>query len=141
MIVGPASITLSPAGGPGTRASASASRTMVTSRLERPLPSHSAGQDGAPQPESARRPHHSAMVSSGSQFSSIHALTSARTSSADSDSAIVRLLYRGVPGGYCPVRSRLMADDLDDLAAALAGVGRAVRDAVLRVPRTAADGE
>ena len=34
-----------------------------------------------------------------------------------------------------------MADDLEDLAAALAGVGRDVRRAVLEVPKTAADGD
>src|SRR3954452_21329959 len=49
--------------------------TRTPSARERPLPYHSSGHVGVPQPDSPRRSHHSPTVRSGSQFSSSQAVT------------------------------------------------------------------
>src|SRR5580658_11258976 len=80
MIVGPASRSPSPPGAPSAPNEAIARWTAMPSGRDRPRPYHSVGHVGADQPAVPMRSHHSATVSSGSQFSANQALTSATAS-------------------------------------------------------------
>src|SRR3954468_13548975 len=81
MIVGAASIRPRPAGGPGAFTFRNSSNAAEASGVDSPLPNHSVGHWGVPQPESASR---SSQVRSGmsrSKLSSRNARTALRTAS------------------------------------------------------------
>src|SRR5687768_6516987 len=80
-IVGPASSTPSPDGGPTAPAARSSSPTIDTASRPKPRPNHSVGHVGVAHPDSPNRSHHSATVRSGSQFSLSQVRNSSRTAS------------------------------------------------------------
>src|SRR6478609_959102 len=83
-MVGPASRTPRPPGGPSAPAATISAVTPFASSRASPRPCHSVGHVGTDQPASANRSHHSPTVRSGSQLSANHARTSARTPPASS---------------------------------------------------------
>ena len=83
-MVGAARAMPAPAAGPTAPTSANTSATTAASPFDSPLPYHSVGQVGQPQPESASRPRHSRSGRSGSHHCSSHDSTSRRTSRASS---------------------------------------------------------
>ena len=80
-MVGPASMTPSPPGGPNAPAAAMASATTPASPRDRARPKDSSGHVGTAQCESHSRSHHSATVRSGSQLDASQASMSDRRSS------------------------------------------------------------
>src|SRR3954453_7862872 len=80
-MVGPASSSPRPPGGPRAPKSVMAWLTRTPSPRERPLPNDSSGQLGTAQPEYPRSSPQSPTLRSGFQFSSSQAVTSVVTSS------------------------------------------------------------
>jgi hypothetical protein len=103
--VGPPSSWPSPAGGPSAPALSYAARTPAASSADMPFPNHGSGHVGKPQPDSARRAHHSRTVRPGSQCAVSQASAASLASSCASD----RASGSGMPAAFLARRERCVS--------------------------------